>query len=298
MPRAYVRTDGEIGVVRGRIDVVRSVRTQAFERGRVYCLYDAYSVDTTRNRIIKRTVKELVARSEFRNATDDVAEIRSRLLHCLADMRAVGTSPIHREAFRHERVGRNDAEDALVLAICELLFLTNMPTTRSGAHRLTHLEQNQALLRIVFQTFVWRFLERKLARFGWYVEHGKKLKWPVLGESPGLRQYLPGMYYDIRLTSPSGDRVVIIDTKFKNIIMKGRFGEDRFVSADLYQIFTYVHSQAMMSNPPTEAVLLYPAIDRDVSEFMQLPTMKIRFETIDLNLPWSEIEVDLLELFA
>jgi 5-methylcytosine-specific restriction enzyme subunit McrC len=296
IPRAYVSNAGEINVVRGRIDVVRSARAESFARGRVFCHFDTFSVDTTRNRLIKMTVRRLVESPDLRTSNDAVVGLRSRLLHCLADMAGIQLVPIRREAFRHESPGRNDSDDALILAICELLFLASMPTTNGGQHRLMTADRDQRLLRLIFELFVWRFLERRLTPLGWRVEHNKRLEWPARGESPGLRQYLPSMELDVRLTSPSGERIIVVDTKFKNIIANGQYGS-RFVSSDIYQIFTYVHSQSEFQKPPNEAVLLYPAIDQNISEFVQLPTMKLRFETIDLKRPWQTIEDALLEIF-
>ncbi len=297
VPRGYVRNAGEINVVRGRIDVVRSVRAQSFARGRVFCHFDMLSVDTTRNRIIKMTVRQLVESPDLRSVSDKSAvEVRTRLLHCLTFMAGIESVPIRRDAFRHESVGRNDGDDALILAICELLFLSAMPTTDSGGHRLMIADRDQRLLRIVFELFVWRFLERRLTPLGWRVEHNKRLEWPARDESAGLRQYLPSMELDVRLTSPTGERIIVVDTKFKSIVASGQYGS-RFVSANIYQIFTYVHSQSEVPNPPNEAVLLYPAIDQNINEFVQLPTMKLRFETIDLKRPWREIEEALIEMF-
>jgi 5-methylcytosine-specific restriction enzyme subunit McrC len=297
VPRGYVRNAGEISVVRGQIDIVESTRARSFARGRVYCHFDTFSVDTTRNRIIKWTVRRLVESSDLRNVSDDAAfDVRRRLLHSLVGMAGIKSVLIRRDAFRHESVGRNDGDDALILAICELLFLASMPTTESGGHRLMMADRDQRLLRIVFELFVWNFLKKRLTPFGWRVEHNKRLEWPARGESCGLRRFMPSMELDVRLTSPSGGRIIIVDTKFKNIVASSQYGS-RFVSSNIYQIFTYVNSQGHFPNPPNEAVLLYPAIDQNISEFVQLPMMKLRFETIDLRRPWLEIENALLEMF-
>jgi 5-methylcytosine-specific restriction enzyme subunit McrC len=89
-----------------------------------------------------------------------------------------------------------------------------------------------------------------------------------------------------------------VDTKFKNILSKGRFDRYRFSSANIYQILTYAGSQLHSSRPPSEAVLLYPAVDLNISEFVQFPSIKLRFETIDLDRPWPEIEEALEKVFA
>jgi 5-methylcytosine-specific restriction enzyme subunit McrC len=293
--RGYVESQGEISAIRGRVDVVRSLISQSVKRGRVHCHFETYSVDTPRNRIIKTSVKRLVD-SKAWDRSEFSCDIRGRLVHRLIEMHDVGTIPIRRDMFRAESVGRNDAEDGLILALCELLFLIWMPTMEEGGRRLLQPDRDKAALRAIFERFVWRFLEIQLTPHGWKVQHNKRLDWPIETKSEGLSKYLPSMELDIRLTSPDGERVIVVDTKFKNIVAKGQY-VSRFVSANIYQIYTYVHSQVQTSDRANEAILLYPAIDRHISEFMQLPELRLRFETIDLMLPWRDIEAALLAMF-
>jgi len=163
--------------------------------------------------------------------------------------------------------------------------------------RLTEEPRNEVLLRKVFEYFVWRLLERHLTPTGWKVEHAKSLEWQILSESPNLRRYLPGMEADIRLRSPDGARVIIVDTKFKNVITTNKWGMQRFTSANLYQIFSYVLSQRHRADAPNEAVLLYPVVGQLLSEFAEMPGITLRFETVDLRKSWREVEADLVHLF-
>jgi len=291
VPRGYVTTAGEVGAVRGRIDVVRSVRSFAFERGRINCVYESYSEDTVRNRVIKASVKRLVDSSELQHNTD----IRTRLRRCLREMAAVSPITLHRASFRNQTFGRNDVNDALILALCQLLFRAEMPIDAQGATRLMQANRDDVLFRSVFERFVWRFFERELTPKGWRVEHNRQLKWPIEDQSEALGTYLPGMEIDIRITSPEG-QVSIIDTKFTNVVGPTQHGGLRFKSGHIYQIYTYCHTQRNTPEAPREAILLYPAIDRKISEFVQFPGLRIRFETLDLAAPWRTIENSLSDI--
>lgn len=300
LPRAYVAVDGELGAIRGRLDVLRSVRAQAFERGRAHCRYEAYSVDSPRNRIIRGTLARLLSDPVLwaGTATGAMAEIRRRLERCDAAMIDVAVGPATRAGIRRERPGRNDPEDRLVLALCELILEMAMPTEISGADHLLEGNRDTRLLRTVFERFVARFFDQKLSPHGWQVEAQRWLDWPVSAASTGMMEYLPRMQADIILRPPASKRRIIIDTKFTEVLAHGRTGNEIFKSAHLYQLYTYMQTQATSSRPPDEGILLYPAIKRSISEYMELTAQKFRLETVDLAQTWPEIERALENLVA
>jgi 5-methylcytosine-specific restriction enzyme subunit McrC len=295
IPNTYIARRGEISAVRGRIDVLQSVRAQSFERGRVHCRFEAYSVDSPRNRLIKAALIRLAADPQLRTGGGTTGDLRKRLARCLAAMNGVTPAPVTRDGFRRESPGRNDANDRLVLALCELLFLTSMPMDAEGSAHLLEAEREMRILWKVFERFVAKFLERHLLHLGWKVEPQKYIDWPAENSSQGMATLLPRMQLDIRLTSPERDRTIIIDTKFTDILAQNKVGADVFKSAHLYQVYTYVMTQKDKHLGRLEAVLLYPAVGRNISEHMVLPEMALRLVTIDLVRPWLDIERSLLK---
>ena len=102
LPRAYVTVEGEIGAIRGRLDILRSIRTQAFERGRAHCRYEAYSTDNPRNRIIRGTLARLLSDPDLwvRDAAQAMDEVRKRLEFYDAAMAGVAVGPATRAMIR------------------------------------------------------------------------------------------------------------------------------------------------------------------------------------------------------
>ena len=185
-----------------------------------------------------------------------------------------------------------------MLALCELILETAMPTEIGGPDRLLGGNRDARLLRTVFERFVARFLDQQLSPRGWRVDAQRWLDWPVRAASAGMVKYLPRMQADIILMPPESERRIIVDTKFTNVLARGRTGNEVFKSAHLYQLYTYVQTQAGISPPPDEAILVYPAIRRSLSEYVELPGQLVRLETIDLARPWPEIERLLVAIFA
>ena len=70
-------------------------------------------------------------------------------------------------------------------------------------------------------------------------------------------------------------------------------------SGYLYQMYAYLRSQAGCGDPlcdNAEGILLHPAIDVNVDETLLIQGHEIRFVTVDLMLPTSEIEEKLRTL--
>ena len=68
-------------------------------------------------------------------------------------------------------------------------------------------------------------------------------------------------------------------------------------SSHLYQLYAYIKTQEHISEHHQKAmgILLYPTISHTtISEKIVLHQQAMRIETIDLTLPWQEIERNLL----
>lgn len=94
----------------------------------------------------------------------------------------------------------------------------------------------------------------------------------------------------------SGD-ITVLDTKFTaKSLTENEWGREIFDSSHLYQLYAYLSSQKHISgaHQNVSGILLYPAVNRKLSERIELPDHVIRIECIDLAAPWQQIETDLL----
>lgn len=259
----------------------------------MHCRFEEFAVDTPRNRLIKSTLARLLSDPLLKARDTQTINLKKRLGRCFVLMEGIGIGAITSDAFRCEAPGRNDREDRLVLALCELLFRSSIPMEIEGPAHLTEGGREITLLRRVFERFVARFAQRHLRPRGWKVEPQKQIHWPVSGSSPGMSNYLPSMWLDLRLTSPDNRSRIVVDTKFTNVLTRGKGGTEVFKSAHLYQIYSYLQTQLGSFEGRSEGLLLYPSIHNTVSEHMVLPGQVLRLETVDLSKPWISIEQSL-----
>lgn len=103
------------------------------------------------------------------------------------------------------------------------------------------------------------------------------------------------MRTDISIISPH-DRL-IIDTKFYREALAGNQGGAlKFVSDNLYQIYAYLRTQEGRGENFLKArgMLLYPTVNYELNERMNIQGHEILVSTLDLAKPWELIEERLL----
>ena len=290
----YRSRGADLSRVRGRVDVLRTERQQLLSRGMVACRFIELSVDTPRNRYVRGAL-EAVARLVTR------PELRHRCRRLASDMQAqgvAGTMPSRAE-LSADRIGRHDAKDSEMLAAAMLAMDLVLPTERAGPRPLPMPEREEQWVRRLFERAVGGFYNTVLPRDRWCVQMGNTLQWPVDWQTEGAREIMPGMRTDIVLDDKLATRRIVIDTKFTNIVTAGWHREKTLRSGYLYQIYSYIRSQAGRHDPladKAEGLLLHPAIGEMFDEAVSLQGHLIRFATVDLTADTEAIREQLLRL--
>jgi 5-methylcytosine-specific restriction enzyme subunit McrC len=280
LSRGYRYRIASLTRVRGRIDILATEAGCLLSMGQVACGFEELTIDTPRNRLVRSALERLsrMVRS------DDIA-LRCRTLGAsLARVGVRGSVP-PRSELAQEQLGRNDSEDRTMIALAELAFALAIPTEDIGCTAAVEPERDEVWVRRLFEKAVLGFAKRELEASGWSVRGGRSLAWQVDSSSPGLAEFLPGMVTDIVLESPDKGRRVVIDTKFTNIFVEGRFGEERLKSGYLYQIYAYVRSQEGCDAAWDDArgILLHPAVGASINEYGEIQKHRFTFATIDLT---------------
>jgi len=103
------------------------------------------------------------------------------------------------------------------------------------------------------------------------------------------------MKSDITLTY--GNKIMIIDTKYYGRTMQKNplFNKSSLISANLYQIFTYVKNRDKNNSGIVSGVLLYAKTDEEITpdNDYSIGGNRISVKTLDLNADWSEIKEQL-----
>lgn len=290
----YQRRQDDLNRVRGRINLLRTERRQLLQHGRVACIFDELTVDTPRNRYVKAALRKLAG------VVPD-PELSRRCRAWAGNLERAGvTDPLHhlgRPETPSLREARADADDRQMLAAARLAFDLSIPTEEAGRSMLAMPDRNKGWE--LFEKAVAGFYAVTLSPQGWRVRHGGWIDWPVERSTPGLDAILPLMQTDITLEHAGIGRRIIIDTKFRSVIVPGQSNNERLRSDNIFQIYAYLRSQEKLADPlsyKTSGILLYPAINAAVDEAAHIQGHEIRFATVDLAADSAAIRQRLLDI--
>lgn len=295
--RAYGQTSFELRGIRGRVDFAKSLKKLSFEGGRAICVYPELSVDTLANRVLRSTLDSLLRNKWVAvGARREQAEaLRHDLRAAVRAMDGVGLRPIQAADFGRLRLGRNDVDYALPIAICRLLFRHDIPSEEAGGDLFAGLLRDEMVFHELFERFVRNFYR---FHFPEARVEAEELSWFDEEASP----FVPRMKTDITIEwTPPVSRRLVIDTKYYGSALNTRYANaEKFHSANLYQLYAYLRTQEHRGASYRDAsgMLLYPVTHRRLDERMRVQGHEIRVKTIDLALPWSDLEHDLLQLLA
>jgi 5-methylcytosine-specific restriction enzyme subunit McrC len=291
--RGYVEASKRTRHVKGRINFAESLKQQTFERGEAECDFQEYSINEPRNQIIRSTLARLVQTGEFGPNPADAEALRHRLRWLVRNLDGVQMMELSPELFRRQLSAQNENDYRLMLSICKLLFMRQMPLEEEGTHPLPRLEHEALVLHRIYERFVANFYRINLQ--GWEVRSQTKLDW----HAQNVNEHLPSMIPDLILHEPASGRTIILDTKFTaGRLVENQWGKPVYDSSHLYQLYAYLRSQEHLSTAYRHAVgiLLYPAIHARLSEKIELQEHVMHIESVDLAAPWEEVERQLLEI--
>jgi 5-methylcytosine-specific restriction enzyme subunit McrC len=178
---------------------------------------------------------------------------------------------------------RNNASYRMLMEICRLTVEGLLLTTETGEHKLTSWLNDEKMFYL-YQRFVLAFYKRHRPELS---PSASYINWDITSGERSI--YLPSMQSDVILKS--GERTIIIDTKYYNKTLQSYHERTTYISANLYQIYAYVLNYSKGTSGDVSGVLLYAKTDEAVTpdEDMVISGNLISLKTLDLNTNFSNI---------
>ena len=254
------------------------------------CEYDELSYNVLHNRILKSTIRGLLA-------VPDLAEqVRAALHDVYRRMPEVAPVRVDRRAFRSVQLHRNNRFYRFLLHVCRFIHEHLLVNEQTGEAEFRDFVRNEPAMRRLFERFVRNFYRRHAGPLGYRVKV-EKFRWQRVRGTVPDRKRLPVMITDTSLISP--DRRIVIETKFvpRALVESATGGRLKVRSSHLYQLFAYLMNlSAKHGGRRMEGVLLYPCVGQAVDLPFEMHGHAVRVRTLDLNQPWRGIEADLMIL--
>jgi 5-methylcytosine-specific restriction enzyme subunit McrC len=268
------------------VEIGDTIRRLQLVHGRVTCRFDELDPGVLANRILRTTFLRLGNSLRLRAEASD---IHRQVIDLYRRLDGVEPLPsVRPEHFGLVRIDRNNAAYRLVMEICRFLVDVSLPTERAGRDPFLGLLNDEIQMSRVFEAFVRNFYRMHCPD---YQVGSEMLRWP---EDSNKRGLLPEMKTDVSLTSRT--RRIVIEAKYYRETLTEHHGRPTFRSPHLYQLYAYLRTQEEADDVhrAAEGILLYPAVGMHLHEMYRIQQHTIRIATVDLDLPWKDIEECLL----
>lgn len=285
--KEYIEIQEDILGIKGKVIFGETVKANLLHRQRVMCEFDDYSHDILINQIIYTTINNLI---HTENLDSDIKHRLSSLMYKFPNITLLKLTESH---FKSIAMNRNTRFYRLLLNICKMIYEQLLPIEKKGAYTFKSFDEKR--MNMVFETFLHNFYKIEQCTYG---VSRRKIKWRMTSNDPSFDTYIPEMKTDITLDCK--DNKIIIDAKYYQETMATNYKNQKIVTGNLYQLFSYLINQedGTEKTKRTTGILLYPKIDKDYDLSYSFEGHTIRIITIDLCLNPSLIKENLLNIIS
>lgn len=240
---AYVGVEDNLTVYKGKLMVNEHIKHNMAHQERFYVGYDEYQINRAENRLVKSTLLKL---QKITTSAENAKAIRQ----LLTSFELIEPSTNYDKDFSKVVIDRNTRDYEMLMKWSKVFLKNKSFTTFSGT------ESARALLfpmEKVFEAYVAQNMKKVFGRAGWNVsaqDKGHYLFNTLNGETHRKFALRPDL-----VVTRDDDSVVILDTKWKNLI-NDRRANYGISQADMYQMYAYSKKYNT-----SEIWLLYPVND-------------------------------------
>lgn len=279
--KAYRSETEALSMLRGKIDITESIKSQTILKKQMICTYDVFSSNVSMNQIIKTTV-DILLRSDISKTRKK--ELR-KLMIFFKDVDLIHVDMINWNI----QYNRSNQTYRMLISICYLVIKGLLQSNSDGSRRLMDFIDEQRMCRL-YEKFILEYYRKEYPMLN---ASASQIRWALDDQMDAM---LPAMKSDIMLTY--GKKVLIIDAKYYAHTTQAQYGSHTLHSNNLYQIFTYVKNKdAEFGEEPHEVsgMLLYAKTDEIIQpdNTYQMRGNTISVKTLNLNCEFNEIRCQL-----
>lgn len=284
LQKEYIGRTEELSLLRGKIDVSESVKTQTMLKSQMVCSYDEFSVNGLMNRILKSTVY-LLLKSDI--SAKRKKELK-KLMVFFADVELIDLNIVNWNI----QYNRTNQTYQMMISICYLVVKGLLQTNSYGNTKLMDFIDEQRMCYL-YEKFILQYYKKEFPQLS---VNASRISWQL---DNGEDTLLPIMQSDISLQKDN--TVLIIDAKYYSHTTQVKYDKHSLHSNNLYQIFTYVKNkdyELRQQKHEVSGMLLYAKTDEDIqpNNVYQMSGNQISVKTLDLNLPFSDISRQLNDI--
>lgn len=306
--KEYILCSEALSTLKGKIDISDSIKTMSFNKKRLICLYDNFSINFYLNRIIKTAICELLKFDIPKEIKERKEELKRKkeLRKILHFFNEVETIEIHKINWNIQ-YNRNNQIYRILISVCHLfikgLLISDLPKNKKNLFLNT---ANEKYMSTLYEKFILNYYASKFkdeikstaSQIDWAIEDNND------NDIKNNIEMLPKMQTDIMLTcidkTKNKNKILIIDAKYYSKPLKKQFDKDKIDSNNLYQIFSYVKNKSLENTDyEVSGMLLYAKTNKnniDINESYNMSGNKIIVRSLDLTCNFNDIAKQLNEI--
>ncbi len=267
--KEYILQREALSTLKGKMDITESIKTQTILKKQMWCTYDEFSVNGTKNRIIKSTVELLLG--------SDIPKHRKKELRKLmvffSDVKNIDLHSVN----WNMKYDRNNKTYRMLISICYLVANGLLQTNSEGNTKIMDFLDEQSMFKL-YEKFILGYYKKHYAELS---PSASRIPWSVDNTI-----MLPVMQSDIHLQK--GNTVLIIDAKYYSHTTQTQYDKHTLHSNNMYQIFTYVKNCDYYfgkEDHQVSGMLLYAKTEEETQpdNIYQMHGNQITVKTLDLN---------------
>lgn len=311
--KEYILCSEALSTLKGKIDISDSIKTMSFNKKRLICLYDNFSINFYLNRIIKTAICELLKFDIPKEIKERKEELKRKkeLRKILHFFNEVETIEIHKINWNIQ-YNRNNQIYRILISVCHLfikgLLISDLPKNKENLFLNT---ANEKYMSTLYEKFILNYYASKFkdeikstaSQIDWAIEDNNDNN---DNDIKNNIEMLPKMQTDIMLTCmdktkiKNKNKILIIDAKYYSKPLKKQFDKDKIDSNNLYQIFSYVKNKSLENTDyEVSGMLLYAKTNKnniDINESYNMSGNKIIVRSLDLTCSFNDIAKQLNEI--
>ena len=281
--REYVTHEGNLSVMRGKLDIQNTLKNRIQQIHRVACIYDELSENNIYNQILKTTVTMLIRE---RSVAHERKQALKDILRYFYSTETVNPAIIRWNTLR---LRKNNESMQMLINMCFFVLKDLLLTTEKGRYRIASFSDEH--MARLFEKFV---LEYYKSHHSHLEACPAQIHWNLDGNpDESVLRLLPQMKTDITLRYQG--KTLIIDTKYYMRILQSQFDTNKLHSNNLYQIFTYVKNKDVQAKGNVSGLLLYAKTDETIATdcSFSMRGNRISVKNLDLNKEFKYIAAQL-----
>ena len=293
--RGYLERREDLAGIRGKLAISDTAKRALRARGRAACDFEELSVDILPNRILRTSLRHLLARQ-----TGLHRDVRAEVRSAYSRLDGISHLRLRRSTFGRVQLGGNRRLYQFLLSVCRLLHESLVVDESTGRSSFRDFRRDEATMWKLFEEFVIGFYHREQSEYA-VNRGGRRIAWAQKAWATDAdRVRVPVMEADVILESPA--RRIIMDTKYyaRALSNRGAFGVGKLHSPNLYQLLAYLRNREATrpDGPKHEGILLYPEVEGPLRAEIWLEGFHIQARTVGLNQDWRDIRREMLDVVA